>query len=136
MRRVEKILGGFGYSRPRISGIYARPLGTIPRHRPFNWMVSYCAGIASRLHPSLKELLMQKKTMLITQVIMTFMMATAMSGIMSLLALGPTTLWLSAWPKTALIAWPIAFVLGAIAFPLSARIASFLVNPRTGASSV
>ncbi|UWQ94670.1 DUF2798 domain-containing protein [Rhodobacteraceae bacterium M385] len=77
---------------------------------------------------------MQKKTMILTQAIMTLMMATAMSGIMSLIALGPTAIWLSAWPRTILIAWPIAFVLGAVAFPLSARIASFLVKPRSNAS--
>ncbi|UYV38194.1 DUF2798 domain-containing protein [Rhodobacteraceae bacterium D3-12] len=78
---------------------------------------------------------MQKKTMILTQIIMTFMMATAMSGIMSFIALGPTALWLSTWPRTALIAWPIAFVLGAIAFPLSARIACFVTKPRLDAPS-
>lgn len=75
---------------------------------------------------------MQKKTMILTQVIMTFIMATAMSGIMSFIALGPTAFWLSNWPKTALIAWPIAFVLGGIAFPVSARIANFLMKPKAG----
>ncbi|MFY0618774.1 DUF2798 domain-containing protein [Shimia sp.] len=78
---------------------------------------------------------MEKKTMFLTQVIMTFLMATGMSGIMSLIALGPTALWLSVWPKTALIAFPIAFVMGAIAFPLSARIAGLLMKPRSEASS-
>ena len=88
-------------------------------------------GECVRTPSAIESTTMPKKTMIITQVIMTFMMATAMSGIMSLIALGPTALWLSLWPKTALIAWPIAFVLGAIAFPLSARIAGFLVTPQS-----
>lgn len=93
-------------------------------------MVS-CAGSVSRHHPSLKERQMQKKTMILTQVIMTCLMAIAMSGIMTFIALGPTALWLSVWLKSALIAWPIAFALGAIIFPLSARIANFLTKPRS-----
>ncbi|MDQ2094492.1 DUF2798 domain-containing protein [Rhodalgimonas zhirmunskyi] len=73
---------------------------------------------------------MEKKTLILTQVIMTFIMAVAMSGIMSLINLGPTALWLMVWPKTALIAWPFAFVLGGIAFPVAARIAGALTRDR------
>ncbi|SEK17471.1 Protein of unknown function [Pacificibacter marinus] len=71
---------------------------------------------------------MDKKTLILTQVIMTFMMAVTMSGIMSLIALGPTALWLSEWPKAALIAWPFAFVLGAIAFPVASRMANLIIR--------
>jgi hypothetical protein len=52
-----------------------------------------------------------RKTLLLAQVLITFMMALSMSGIMSLIALGPTAHWISVWPKQFLIAWPIAFVL-------------------------
>ena len=62
---------------------------------------------------------MDKTTMFLTQVIMTFMMATTMSGIISL----TEALWLSSWLKSALIAWPIAFVLDGIAFPTASCIA-------------
>lgn len=52
-----------------------------------------------------------KKTLLLAQVFITFMMASSMSGIMSLIALGPTQEWLHAWPGQFVIAWPIAFCL-------------------------
>lgn len=52
-----------------------------------------------------------KRTILTAQILITCMMAFSMSGIMSLIALGPTAEWLTAWPGQFLIAWPIAFVL-------------------------
>lgn len=52
-----------------------------------------------------------RTTLLLAQVLITFMMAFSMSGIMSFIALGPTSHWLSVWPTQFLIAWPIAFVL-------------------------
>lgn len=54
---------------------------------------------------------MDKKTLLIAQILITLMMAVSMSGIMSLIAMGPSAEWLAAWPRAALTAWPIAFVL-------------------------
>ena len=71
---------------------------------------------------------MDKKTLILTQVIMTAIMAVSMSGIMSFIALGPTALWLSTWPKNALVAWPFAFVLGAVAFPAASRIANWMTK--------
>lgn len=71
---------------------------------------------------------MDKKTLILTQIIMTFLMAVAMSGIMSFISLGPTAHWLAVWPKSALIAWPFAFALSAIAFPLAARIAGWITR--------
>ena len=85
---------------------------------------------ARRHRPSEKARPMDKKTMILTQIIMTLMMATTMSGIMSFIALGPTALWLSVWPKTALIAWPLAFGLGAITFPVASRIARRILDRR------
>lgn len=52
-----------------------------------------------------------RKTLLVGQILITFMMATLMSGIMSLIAMGPTATWLAHWPIQILIAWPIAFCL-------------------------
>lgn len=52
-----------------------------------------------------------KKTLLIAQLCITFMMAFSMSGIMGLIAMGPTAIWLWTWPQQFIIAWPIAFVL-------------------------
>ncbi|MEH6647789.1 DUF2798 domain-containing protein [Sulfitobacter sp.] len=72
---------------------------------------------------------MDKKSLILTQIFMTFLMAVSMSGIMSFISLGPTALWLSVWPKSALIAWPFAFALGAIAFSVSLRIAIWLTKP-------
>ncbi|OWU81551.1 DUF2798 domain-containing protein [Phaeobacter sp. 22II1-1F12B] len=71
---------------------------------------------------------MDKKTLILTQVIMTAIMAVSMSGIMSFIALGPTALWLSTWPKNAIVAWPFAFVLGAVAFPAASRIANWMTK--------
>lgn len=64
-----------------------------------------------------------KKTLLLAQLLITLMMAATMSGIMSLIAMGPSLMWLSAWPKQFLIAFPIAFVLSLIASRLAFGIA-------------
>lgn len=53
----------------------------------------------------------EKRTILVAQVLITCMMAFLMSGIMSLIALGPSELWLKSWPTQFITAWPIAFVL-------------------------
>jgi hypothetical protein len=67
-----------------------------------------------------------KHTLLIAQVLITLMMAFSMSGIMGLIALGPTPEWLASWPNSFIIAWPIAFCLtlpfGKIAFAISGRL--------------
>jgi hypothetical protein len=55
--------------------------------------------------------MMERKTLFLAQLLITFMMAASMSGIMSMVALGPTMQWLYAWPHQFIIAWPIAFVL-------------------------
>ena len=73
---------------------------------------------------------MDKRTIITTQIIMTFLMAMSMSGIMSLIALGPTALWLSVWPKQFIIAWPIAFVLTNIAFRIATPLARKIMPPR------
>lgn len=75
--------------------------------------------------------MMDKKTLLIAQLLITFMMAASMSGIMSAIGMGLTREWLAAWPKQFLIAWPIAFVMTQITSRLAFAIAFRLRRPRT-----
>jgi len=73
---------------------------------------------------------MDKKTLIIAQIIITCLMAFSMSGVMSAVGLGLTREWLYAWPGQFALAWPIAFVLTQvatrIAFPLAFRLRRFL----------
>ena len=73
---------------------------------------------------------MDKKTAFVTQPIMTCMMAAVMSGIMSLIALGPTATWLAAWPMQFIIAWPIAFVVTQLLWPIALKLGRRLTAPR------
>lgn len=70
--------------------------------------------------------MIDRKTLLFAQLLITLMMAASMSGIMSLIALGPTQEWLHVWPRQFVIAWPIAFVLtffvSRIAFGIAKRV--------------
>lgn len=66
---------------------------------------------------------MDKKSALLSQVFMTFLMAASMSGLMGLIFQGPSMEWLTAWPLQFLIAWPIAFALTMVAWPTSTRLA-------------
>ncbi len=73
---------------------------------------------------------MDKKTLIIAQLIMTFMMALMMSGIMLGIGMGFRAEWLRHWPPQFLIAWPIAFALtqlvSRVAFPLAIRLRRFV----------
>lgn len=73
---------------------------------------------------------MSKKSILLSQVFMTFIMAASMSGIMGLIIAGPSMEWLRAWPLQFLIAWPIAFALTMLAWPGSMKLASAAFKPR------
>jgi len=73
--------------------------------------------------------MMDKKFALIAQVFMTFMMALTMSGIMSLIELGPTMVWLNHWPKIFLIAWPTAFVLTMVTWPTAMAVTRKILRP-------
>ena len=66
----------------------------------------------------------EKKILLVAQGFITLMMAASMSGIMSLIALGPTRQWLMEWPIAFITAWPIAFVLTLFAGPLGFKLAT------------
>lgn len=76
--------------------------------------------------------MMNKKRILITQVLMTCMMAATMSGIMSLIALGPSQLWLEVWARQFPFAWPIAFVMTMLIFPIANRLAGLIVRDASG----
>lgn len=73
---------------------------------------------------------MDKKTLLIAQIIITFMMALSMSGIMSAFGMGLTKAWLQAWPRQFIIAWPIAFILtqgvSRVAVPIAFKVRRFV----------
>ncbi|GHF37061.1 DUF2798 domain-containing protein [Seohaeicola zhoushanensis] len=73
---------------------------------------------------------MDRKTIIIAQLFITFMMATLMSGVMSLIALGPTAEWLHGWPRQVIIAWPIAFVFTQFTTPLAFFLATRLGRGR------
>jgi len=74
-----------------------------------------------------------KKTMLLAQGFITMMMAFSMSGVMSLIALGPTQEWLREWPKAFIMAWPIAFCftlfVGPLGFAMAHKVMARLKTP-------
>lgn len=73
---------------------------------------------------------MSKKSILISQIIMTFIMAATMSGIMGLIIMGPSAEWLTAWPQQFIVAWPIAFALTMVAWPASMALAGKILRSR------
>ncbi|GAB3253299.1 DUF2798 domain-containing protein [Arthrobacter pigmenti] len=69
-----------------------------------------------------KEPTMNKKSIFLSQIIMTFIMAATMSGIMGLIFTGPSMEWLTGWPRQFIIAWPASMALtGAILRPREAK---------------
>lgn len=74
---------------------------------------------------------MNKKSIFLSQVIMTFIMASTMSGLMGLIfSGGPSMDWLTAWPRQFIIAWPIAFALTMVAWPASMALTGAILRPR------
>lgn len=65
----------------------------------------------------------EKKVLLLAQGFITMMMAFSMSGVMSLIALGPTSQWLHEWPRAFITAWPIAFCFTLFVGPLGFKMA-------------
>lgn len=82
-----------------------------------------------------KERTMSKKSIFLTQVIMTFIMAATMSGIMGLIVTGPSMQWLAGWPRQFIIAWPIAFAVTMVAWPASMALSSAILKSRKGRST-
>ena len=79
---------------------------------------------------------MSKNYLFVTQLIMTFIMAATMSGIMGLIFNGPSLAWLSAWPRQFIIAWPIAFAVTMVAWPASMAISRAILRTGKAKSSV
>jgi hypothetical protein len=73
---------------------------------------------------------MPKKTTLILQISMTFMMALTMSGTLGFITAG-AEFW-SHWPQTFIIAWPIAFIYTRIINPIAFKIAFKIAPPQRG----
>ena len=71
---------------------------------------------------------MPKKTLITAQVLITFLMATLMSGTVSLMHMGLSMEWLTSWPRQILTAWPIAFAFGMFVTPFSFAIAQRLTK--------
>lgn len=70
------------------------------------------------------------KTVILAQVFISGMMATLMSGFMSLIYGGYTATFLNNWGHSILIAWPVAFcfslAVGPLAFKLAHKLQRFL----------
>jgi len=81
-------------------------------------------GFPRGRHPSANENgTMDRRTILFSQILMTCMMALSMSGIMYFIAAGPNAFSVKAWLTQFVIAWPIAFVLTNVLWPLSMKVA-------------
>lgn len=71
---------------------------------------------------------MNKKTLIIAQLCITFCMAVTMSGVMSLIFGGYNDGFFSRWPVQALTAWPIAFFFTQFYGPLGFIVAGKLTG--------
>ncbi|MBJ6986193.1 MULTISPECIES: DUF2798 domain-containing protein [unclassified Devosia] len=71
--------------------------------------------------------MLPKKTTLVLQLSMTFMMAFVMSGSLGFITAG--TDFLSHWPKMFFIAWPLAFIWTRIINPIAFKIAFKFAPP-------
>ncbi|MBI1620872.1 DUF2798 domain-containing protein [Aquamicrobium zhengzhouense] len=71
---------------------------------------------------------MDFKTRIVTQIIMTCMMALTMSGIMATVILGVGNVSLSMWLNQFIIAWPIAFVMTNILFPIAMMLCGLVLG--------
>lgn len=76
------------------------------------------------------ETALPKKTTLVFQITMTFMMALAMSGTLGFLNFG-LEFW-SRWLQTFIIVWPIAFICTRIINPIAFKIAFKIAPPHQG----
>jgi hypothetical protein len=78
------------------------------------------AEVSASLSP-LEIRMLPKKTTLVLQLAMTFMMALTMSGTLGFIFNGAD--FLSHWPQTFIIAWPMAFIFTRIINPIAFKIA-------------
>lgn len=93
-------------------------------------MVLSCSGFHSFSPARCLRRTMDKRTLIIAQILITFMMALSMSGIMSAIGMGLTAEWLHAWPRQFIIAWTVAFILTQattrVAFPVAFKLRRML----------
>ena len=123
---VEKILG-----RLVIPALYFPEIVSCLLTKPsasFTLVIGAWFLIALSGRSSHRRNILSRKTIIISQIFITFMMATLMSGTMSLIALGPTTEWLAAWPRQIVIAWPIAFIFTQLTAPLAFALTNALLR--------
>jgi membrane-associated PAP2 superfamily phosphatase len=88
------------------------------------------AEASARFSP-LETPMLPKKTTLVLQLAMTFMMALTMSGTLGFIFNGAD--FLSHWPQTFIIAWPIAFIYTRIINPIAFKIAFKFAPPHKAA---
>jgi len=110
----------------------------IARTRGTNHLDGWCPVVSIRsiegaIHPE-QDRTMDMKRILISQILMTLIMASTMSAIMLLISVGPTQLWLDQWPRQFLTAWPIAFVMTNVAWPVSQALTRLILPASTRAS--
>lgn len=74
------------------------------------------------------ETSLPKKTQIVLQLLITFMMALTMSGIMGFIAAGPD--YLAHWPLTFITAWPIAFLVTQVVTPVAFKLALLIAPPQ------
>lgn len=77
--------------------------------------------------------MLPKKTTLVLQLSMTFMMALVMSGSLGFITAGPE--FLSHWPQMFIIAWPLAFIWTRIINPIAFKIAFKVAPPHKQAGA-
>lgn len=71
------------------------------------------------------------KTVIVAQALISCMMAFLMTGIFSLMALGPTAEFLKSWLQHFITAWPIAFCLSIIVSKVAFAIAIKLTTKKS-----
>lgn len=71
--------------------------------------------------------MLPKKTTLVLQIAMTFMMALTMSGTLGFIFFGSG--FVSQWFQTFIVAWPIAFIYTRIINPIAFKIAFKIAPP-------
>jgi len=73
---------------------------------------------------------MQRRTLIIAQLLISFKMALLMTGIFSFIPMGLSMEWLKTWAEHFITAWPIAFVLSMLVSRSSFSMAMYLTKER------
>ncbi|MDD9339582.1 MAG: DUF2798 domain-containing protein [Providencia heimbachae] len=73
---------------------------------------------------------MDKRTIILTQIIMTCLMASSMSGIMLFISIGFIPDFFTVWSKQFIIAWPIAFIMTNLMWPIASKLAFLICSSK------